>query len=182
MDITKNEVISAIEKSNDFKIVDDWKSETSIMIKWNKRIFFISFNEKNDSDLDDKGKISKMASADFEVSAIFKPSGELSSSDIILHRYVIANKINVDVKFPSVVMYREHADLYEVSVRHKLFFSKPTVLHRDVYFYIQSAVMSMLLSVMLTTKKLGDEFKKYITGGNDYINLVRTEEDKNDEI
>ncbi|MEQ6971215.1 hypothetical protein [Pectobacterium polaris] len=182
MDITKNEVISAIQKSNDFKIVDDWKSEKSIMMKWNKRVFFISFDEKNDSDLDHEGEIAKMASADFQISAIFKPSDELSSSDIILHRYVIANKINIDVNFPSVVMYREPNDLYEVSVRHKFFFSKPNVLHRDAYVYIQGAVTSMLLSLMLTTKKLGDEFKKYIKEGNNYIKLARAEEGEDDEI
>jgi hypothetical protein len=181
MEITKIEIISAIKKHNEFKILDDWKSESSIMIEWNKRNFFISFNEINDSDLDYEKKISNMASADFNTSAIFKPSGDLSSPDAIFHRYIIANKVNVDINFPSMVMYRESADLYEITVRHKNFFTNPVILDKDINLYIQGAVLSMLLSLMLTTKKLGDEFKKYNKETEGYINLARMEGDGKDE-
>ncbi|MEG5552477.1 hypothetical protein UXO11_23185 [Enterobacter wuhouensis] len=177
MKVTKQQVIDAVSQSSVFKFVDDPISSRTFTVEWKGKRFFISFNDEKElaDKTEDDELVERFGATDFSISSLLQPKFEDKSEQMIFNKYIIANKVNVDLEIPALVLYREFVDVYEVSVKHKIFFTQPVGMKTNVSKYIEGAVSSMLICVMLAMRKLSRELKEFKEDPEPFIKNARTE-------
>ncbi len=177
MKFTKQQVIDAISQSSVFKFADDSLSGRTLVVEWKGKNFFLSFNEekKSEDKTEDDLLMDRLGTTDFSISSLYQPQLGDSTEQLLFHKYIIANKLNVDLEVPAFVLYREFVDLFEVSVKHKVFFTQPVAAKHSVSNYIEGALSSMLICVMLAMRKLSSEINDYIKNPEPYIKNARME-------
>lgn len=178
MKITKQEIIDAINESPNFNISGEPLEKGSLIIEWKSKKFFLSFNNEAHVDegiSEDEIVAERFTAADFAVSSVFRPEFDDDTEKLIFHKYIIANKLNVNINTPCTVLYREYVDVFELSVKHKNFFTKPIAMRNNISNYIDGALTAMLLCVMLSTRKLAKEIEAYKENTERYIHKARFE-------
>ncbi len=173
MRITKKELLAAMSTNDGFEVIKDeygknnkavTEGETPILVRWKGQVFFISFNENSQpgkDKLDDDDFAYNSVAADFSVTVIVVGShpfdDDISESEVIdvNVKYKIANYINMRSHLNSVVVYREDADLFEISARHSVFKRESTAHH------INGAIMTMVLTCVVTSAKTREAIEYY---------------------
>lgn len=160
MYIYKKEIISAMEGVEGFEVIKNYDDETDVqgvvLAKWKGFVFFISFNDKlalnvkNESDDDDE-RIYRAVAYNFEVTFVL--SGKDIKCDAV-SKYKIANYANMKTDLGAVFVYREDAELFELSVK-----NQGLAFNSDAH--ISAAVMKMILTGSIAVQELTEMIKSY---------------------
>ncbi|MNE51245.1 hypothetical protein D3C80_1458650 [compost metagenome] len=70
-------------------------------------------------------------------------------------KYKIANYVNMNSRLNAIVIYREDADLFEISARHGVF------LRERSAHQINGAVMTMVLTCVMAAQKTREAIENY---------------------
>lgn len=168
MYIYKKEIMSAIESIDGFEIIKSYDDETdvqgSVLAKWKGFVFFISFNDKlalnikNESNDDDE-RIYRATAYNFEVT--FGLTGKDIKCDAV-SKYKIANYANIKTDLAAVFIYREDAELFEISVKN------PEVRVK-AELHISAAIMRMILTGSIAVQELTEIIKSYSDSPDDFL-------------
>ncbi|HEP0019208.1 TPA: hypothetical protein QIR44_001709 [Klebsiella aerogenes] len=160
MYIYKKEIIAAMEGVEGFEVIKNYDDETDVqgvvLAKWKGFVFFISFNDKlalnvkNESDDDDE-RIYRAVAYNFEVTFVL--SGKDIKCDAV-SKYKIANYANMKTDLGAVFVYREDAELFELSVKNQ-------GLRFNSDAHISAAVMKMILTGSIAVQELTEMIKSY---------------------